>query len=246
VPSDWDAVSYDRISDPQARWALEVIERLEGAPTSILDAGCGSGRVTELLLRRFPGSHVVGVDASENMLSEARRRLEPFADRVTFVRTDLTDPTAAIGPVDAIFSNAVFHWIGDHDALFANLAAVLRPGGQLVAQWGGSGNVARLLDVVATLGASSPPPPHFATAAETTVRLEAAGFRHVSTWLHPAPTQFQTREIFEEYLRTVCLRCHLDLVGADEADAFVRAVADRLPDRTIDYVRLNAQARRSA
>jgi trans-aconitate 2-methyltransferase len=245
LPSDWDAASYDRISDPQAGWAIPVVERIDGAPDTIMDAGCGTGRVTELLLQRFPGAHVVGVDVSASMLSEARRRLEPFGDRVTFVQSNLLEPIEAVGGVDAIFSNAVFHWIHHHDTLFANLAALLRPGGQLVAQWGGSGNITRLLDVLDALDAPSPPPPNFATAEQTQGRLEAAGFQDVRTWMHPAPAEFETREAFEEFLRTVCLRCHLDLVGAKEADAFVRSVADRMPDRTIDYVRLNADARRS-
>jgi trans-aconitate 2-methyltransferase len=248
-PSDWDAATYDRVCDPQARWAATVIDRIEGRPERILDAGSGSGRVTEMLLRRFPDAHVVAVDASSSMLAEARRRLAPFESRVSFVPGDLLEPISIDEPVDAIFSNAVFHWIGDHATLFRNLRDVLRPGGQLVAQWGGSGNVSRViqatLDVDGRAVGPQPPSANFATTGQTAARLDAAGFVDVNVWLYPAPASFETREAFEEYLRTVCLRCHLDLVPADESDAFVRAVADRLPDRTIDYVRLNAVARRS-
>ena len=243
MPSDWDAATYDRVSDPQARWATVVVERIEGAPGTILDAGCGSGRVTELLLERFPNTHVIGVDASAAMVDEARRRLERYGTRITLVHQSLLRriPFA----VDAVFSNAVFHWIDDHDLLFSNLAECLIEGGQLVAQWGGSGNVARLLSVVDTFGVPGPHPRRFATAEATAERLRKAGFTDIRTWLHDEPADFPTQDAFEEYLRTVCLRCHLDLLEPDERDAFVHAVAEKLPGRRIDYVRINALARRS-
>ena len=76
------------------------------------------------------------------MIATARERLAPFGDRVEFVVADLGRPLPLDEPVDAILSTATFHWVLDHDALFANLAAVLRPGGRLVAQCGGVGNIA--------------------------------------------------------------------------------------------------------
>jgi trans-aconitate 2-methyltransferase len=242
VPTDWDAKAYDRVSDPQARWALDVVARIEGRPGSILDAGCGSGRVTELLLDRFPDSDVIAVDSSASMIDQARERLERHGKRVVLTEQSLLRPIPF--SVDVIFSNAVFHWIGDHDLLFANLAACLKPGGQLVAQWGGRGNVARLFAAVDTLGVCGPHPRRFATAEETADRLRNAGFVDVRTWLHSDAADFATREAFEDYLRTVCLRCHLDLLAEPERDAFVRSVADLVPDRRVDYVRLNATARR--
>lgn len=235
--SDWDATTYDRVSDPQARWALAVVERIEGTPGRILDAGCGTGRVTELLIERFPSASVVAVDGSEAMVSQARARL---GGRASVRVADLTAPLE-IDPVDAVFSNAVFHWIDDHPKLFANLAAVLRPGGQLVAQWGGFGNVENMLEVTRAFG-PQPYEKNFATAEETAERLEAAGFTEIRTWLEPAPTPFESRDDFATYLRTVCLRCHLELLPQDEQDAYVDQVVDAMPSRRIDYVRLNAVA----
>ncbi len=234
--SDWDAATYDRVSDPQAQWARVVIDRIEGAPARILDAGCGSGRVTELLVERFPV--VIAVDASQTMVEQARARL---GDRAQVLQRDLTEPLG-IEPVDVVFSNAVFHWIDDHPKLFANLAYVLRPGGQLVAQWGGFGNIENLLEVTRRFG-PQPYEKNFATAEETASRLRDAGFTEVRTWLEDAPSTFPTREAFVEYLRTVCLRCHLDLLPPDEQEDYLREVADVLPDRRVDYVRLNAIAR---
>jgi len=89
----------------------------------VLDAGCGSGRVTAQLCERLPGGSVIALDRSAAMLIEAKRRLAPFGERVGFVRADLARPLP-LHPVDAVFSTATFHWIRDHDALFANLVGV--------------------------------------------------------------------------------------------------------------------------
>src|SRR3954469_18084316 len=136
----WDGAAYDRVSTPMERLAREVLERveLEGGET-ILDAGCGSGRVTEILVERVPRGRVVGVDASASMIDAARERLGAGADlRVAdLVRLDLGGET-----VDGVFSTATFHWIADHDALFVSLRRALHPGGRLVAQCGGAGNIA--------------------------------------------------------------------------------------------------------
>jgi len=244
VASDWDAASFDRVSDPQARWALDVIDRVAGDPSVILDAGCGSGRVTELLLDRFPDADVIGLDASGSMIEQARQRLEKFGKRVTLAHMSLLQPIPFT--VDTVFSNAVFHWVDDHDRLFANLAQVLRPDGQLVAQWGGKGNVARLIEAADATHVRGPHPRRSMGAEETTERLRRAGFEEIRVWLHDAPADFATREEFVEYMRTVCLRCHLDLVPESERDAFLNGVADRLPDMRIDYVRINAVAHRAA
>jgi trans-aconitate 2-methyltransferase len=138
----WDAATYHRVSAPQVEWAKRVLERLplDGDET-VLDAGCGSGRVTALLLERLPRGHVVAVDSDVAMVEHAREALDPA--RATVLQASLTE-LELDEPVDAAFSNAVFHWIADHDALFARLHAALRPGGRLVAQCGGKGNVARV------------------------------------------------------------------------------------------------------
>lgn len=244
--TDWDAATYDRISDPQARWAQGVLERLvlRGEET-VLDAGCGSGRVTASLLARLPGGHVVALDASPAMLELARERLTEAAaaGRVTFLRADLAAPLHLDRNVDAIFSNATFHWVEDHGRLFRHLAAVLRPGGQLVAQCGGEGNIASVIRAVRELD-DRPEPLTFAGPVETAARLRAAGFVEVRTWLEAAPTPFVRGEPLETFLRTVVLRRRLDAMAEERRAAFVHAVAQRLPEPVLDYVRLNIVARR--
>ena len=151
-----------------------------------------------------------------------------------------------IEPVDAILSTATFHWVPDHDALFRNLAAVLRPGGWLVAQCGGVGNIASIQRVLATIGDGWTGDVYFATPLDTVRRLEAAGFVDPEVWLTDEPTRFEPGEPFEAYLRTVVLGSHLARLPASEHDSFVHAVAHGLPEPVIDYVRLNIVARRSA
>ena len=103
--SDWDAVTYDRVSDVQLGWALAQLERLPlDGDEVVLDAGCGSGRVTELLLERVPRGRVVAVDADAAMVAKARERL---GERAVVEQQDLLELSLA-DPVDVVFSTATF------------------------------------------------------------------------------------------------------------------------------------------
>src|SRR3954447_3238774 len=243
---DWDARTYDRVADPMTRWGAAVLDRLplEG-DERVLDAGCGSGRVTELLAARLPRGRVVALDGSPSMVEAAEERLAPFGDRIEYLVADLGKPLPLEGLVDAIVSTATFHWVPDHDALFTNLAAVLAPGGRLVAQCGGFGNIASIQRVLATVGDGWLGPVHFETPLATVTRLDAAGFIDIECWLTDEPTRFESGEAFEAYLRTVVLGAHLERLPPSDRDGFVHEVASRLPEPLIDYVRLNILARRS-
>ncbi len=246
-PRDWDAATYDRVADPMTRWGAAVLDRLPlRGDETVLDAGCGSGRVTALLAERLPAGRVIALDGSPSMIDQARDRLAPFGDRIAYLVADLGRPIPLAEPVDAVLSTATFHWIPDHDALFRHLAAVLRPGGRLVAQCGGAGNIASILEVLATIGDGWLGEAHFETPGATADRLAAAGFTGIEGWLTDEPTTFEAGETFETYLRTVVLGSHLARLDGDhERDAFVRAVAAGLPEPRIDYVRLNILARRA-
>lgn len=244
---DWDARTYDRVADPQTRWGRAVLDRLPlTGDERVLDAGCGSGRVTELLADRLPRGSVVALDASEAMIDAARERLRAFGDRIEFVTADLGRPLPLDEPVDAILSTATFHWVPDHDALFANLAAVLRPGGWLVAQCGGAGNIASIRAVLATIGDGWLGASHFETPLDTVRRLDGSGFVDIECWLTDELTRFEEGEPFETFLRTVILAAHVQRLHEGERDVFVRAVAERLPEPVVDYVRLNITARRAS
>ncbi|MGH2863203.1 MAG: class I SAM-dependent methyltransferase [Solirubrobacteraceae bacterium] len=246
---DWDASTYDQISAPQQRWAREQLERLKlQGDEIVLDAGCGSGKVTAMLVELVPGGRVYAVDAAPSMVEHTQAAL---GERVTAYCQDLTELSLP-EPVDAIFSNATFHWIPDHPKLFAALAAALRPGGQLVAQCGGFGNIDAfrvLADEVARSGEFAPyfsdwkGPWNYARADITAERLTAAGFVDVETWLEPKPTTLADPESF---VRTVLVVRHLDLLPEELHQSFVRAVLARAgTPLTLDYVRLNMVARRA-
>jgi trans-aconitate 2-methyltransferase len=247
TPRDWDAATYDRVAAPQTRWGGAVLERLPlGGAETVLDAGCGSGRVTEQLADRLPAGRVIALDASPAMIDEARRRLARFGDRIAYVVADLNEPFELPGGIrpDAILSTATFHWVPDHAALFRNLAAVLRPGGRLVAQFGGVGNIASVKAIVASIGDGWLGPAHYETVEATRERLAAAGFVDVQAWLQPEPTRFEPGEPFETFLRTVILGPQVDRLPEGARAGYVHEVATRLGEPVVDYVRLNVDARR--
>jgi trans-aconitate 2-methyltransferase len=243
-PREWDASSYDRMSDPQLAMARDVIDRLDlQGDERVLDAGCGTGRVTALVVGRVPDGHVIAVDGSEAMVAETRKR---FGDAVTAFAADLVE-LELDEPVDAILSTATFHWIPDHVRLFERLHAALKPGGRFTAQCGGAGNIA---NVQAAIDAVDHPalrgwagPWNYATAEETAERLEHAGFTDIWTWLQPWPVEPPDPR---EYFTTVILGSHLERLEAEDRAPFVDAVLAQMETPVIaNYVRLNLLARRS-
>ena len=255
--TDWDAPSYHCVAAPHAVWGANVLDRLVlRGDEVVLDAGCGSGRVTAQLLERLPGGRVVAADVSPAMLDQARLTLEHFGARVTFVQTDLLEVDRVLPePVDAIFSTATFHWIEDHARLFSALHHVLKPRGHLVAQFGGGANLAGFMaatDIVAARPAYTDIFKgkalwrFFYSPQQTEARLTAAGFPHAQAWLEPSPQTFKDHQALAEFCRTVVLSSHLAVLPDTQRPAFLDAVVDEITRRLggyiLDYVRLNVDA----
>lgn len=245
---DWDAGTYHRVSVPHEEWALSVLDRLPlRGDETVLDAGCGSGRVTGLLIERLPEGRVLAVDGSASMVEKVRETLRPGDEALV---SDLTELELE-QQVDAVFSSAVFHWVLDHDLLFRRLRGVLRPGGPIAAQCGGAGNIDRLRAICGEVAASEPFGPHFegfdepwnyASAEETEARLVAAGFVDVRCWLQPWTIEPPEPA---EFLRTVCLGPHMDRLPEELQAPFVTRLLEREPDPLqLEYVRLNIEARK--
>jgi trans-aconitate 2-methyltransferase len=246
-PREWDAETYDAISDPQFSWGMEVLKRLElREDEDALDAGCGSGRVTEELAKRLPNGSILAVDASEAMVGKARERL---GDRASYLVADLSE-LEVDEPVDLVFSTATFHWVLDHDQLFGRLHAALRPGGRLVAQCGGLGNVAQHAQAIAAVATRPEFAPHFggmtvmwnfAGPEETEARLRNAGFAEARCWLEPKPV---TPADPLRFTMTVTLGPHLARLPEELRLPFAEAILAQSPQPlTLDYVRLNIEAR---
>jgi trans-aconitate 2-methyltransferase len=254
--TDWDGRAYDRLAAPQEEWARRVLERLplDGDET-VLDAGCGSGRATKLLLEKLPEGRIVGVDGSPSMLEVAQ---EAFAgdSRVSLITSDLlelgpdlVEQEAGIAAVDVVFSNATFHWIADHEALFEGLFSVLRPGGRLVAQCGGRGNVEGWRLAVVAASEREPFAEHvggfrpwnFRGPEETEERLRGAGFEQASCWLEEIPVVLPDDPY--DFVSTCGLAAHRDRLPEGLRDRFTEAVIAELEIPVeLRYIRLNIEA----
>ena len=249
-PIEWDAESYDEISAPQLSWGMEVLGRLElSGDEAAIDAGCGSGRVTEELADRLPAGRVIAVDGSAAMIAKARERL---GERAEYLVADLSE-LGVEEQVDLIFSTATFHWIPDHDRLFQCLRKALRPGGRLVAQCGGEGNIAEHAEATAAVAALPEYRPYLEDAAElwnyagpeqTEGRLRRAGFAEARCWLEPKPV---APEDPLRFTMTATLGAHLARLPEELRQPFAEAVIGRSrKPMTLDYIRLNIEARAAA
>jgi trans-aconitate 2-methyltransferase len=254
--TDWDAKTYDRLAAPQEEWARRVLERLplNGSET-VLDAGCGSGRATKLLLEKLPRGRVIGVDGSPSMIEVAS---ETFAGdgRVTLITADLLELTpdlvreaSGLASVDDLFSNATFHWIEDHERLFARLHSVLRPGGRLVAQCGGRGNVEGWVRAINAVAAREPfavhvdgfEPWNFCGPEETEERLRAAGFERIRCSLEEMPVVVPDNP--RDFVSVVGLASHHERLPEELREPFTDAVLEEFAGSVeLRYIRLNIDA----
>jgi trans-aconitate 2-methyltransferase len=245
---EWDASGYQRVSVPHEEWAAALMERLPlaGAET-VLDAGCGTGRVTRMLVERLPDGKVIAVDGSAAMVEKVREVLRPGDESFVADLTALELPES----VDAITSSAVFHWIPDHDALFARMRAALKEGGRIEAQCGGKGNIDEFRRISGEVVAREPYAAHlqaagfeepwfYADAEETEERLRAAGFTEVKAWLQPwdvVPADPR------EFMRTLILKPHIDSLPPDLHEQLLDDVEAAMGEPfSLRYVRLNLSA----
>ncbi len=253
----WNAELYDRIGTPMRRWAQAVIDDLDlRGDETVLDAGCGSGSVTFDLLAKLPRGKIYALDASAEMIASlAKQVAERGVTNIVPSHASLTDFTLP-EQVDCVFSNAVFHWIPDDDALFGSLYRAAKPDGRLRAQCGGFGNNAHVLEAVEVVRQQPRFEPHlrgfsdskkYRKPDEAQAALERAGWRDVRTNLFAQPVPFDTRDDGAQYVATILLRDHIARLPEADREAYAHAVVEETVRRngepyTADYVRLDLWA----
>lgn len=254
---EWNAAEYHKVSDPQFKWGQAVLASLDlNGDERVIDLGCGTGRLTAELAARLPNGDLIALDASRQMLDQARQHLAGVKPAVKFVEASLPDLPFS-GVADVVFSTATFHWIRNHPALFTNIFRALKRGGILRAQCGGGQNLAQArapAEAVMQLPAFAPfftdwePIWEFADHRVTADRLARTGFTDIDTSLEAAPVTFSTESDYRAFVSTVVFRLHLAKLPADLRTPFIDGIVERLPDTRqrfkLDYWRLNMRARR--
>jgi trans-aconitate methyltransferase len=259
----WNPSDYAANSAVQQAWARELIGRLAlRGDESVLDVGCGDGKITAELARALPRGRVVGVDASAEMIAFAR---ETFPSRaVKNLRFEICDARklgSVPGPFDLVFSNAALHWVDDHEAVLRGAAAVLKPGGRLMISCGGKGNAhdvflafrpemrsARWREFFRRMA-----PAYFFHAPEDYQQwLPRAGFKVLSLKLAPKNAVYAGAEGFATWLRSTWLP-YVQRVPENLREEFIAAVTKRYlakhpPDAEgqvqVGMVRLEIEAER--
>jgi trans-aconitate methyltransferase len=261
---DWDAQTYHKISNIQLLWGQELLaSRQWNGDEIVLDAGCGSGRVTKIISSLVPKGRVYAVDLDQSMMSAAKSNLR-HVKNIRFVLADIS-LLELTEEVDVVFSNAVIHWIADHYKLFSNLRKLLKDNGEMLIQCGGKGNLRethRLLEEVRKKSefikyfTNWVTPWNFASEEETLVILEKIGFSHIRTKLTKKIAQFSSSEEYKQFMQTVVMKPYLSYLPTDDnlciRKAFVDAFLKRKEFQTkfsnesnkwiADYVRLNISA----
>jgi trans-aconitate 2-methyltransferase len=209
------------------------------------------------LLTRLPRGRVIAVDASPSMIATARRQLDHFGARLSFLQGDLLN-LELHSIADLAFSTAVFHYVADHARLFRVIHRALKPGGRLVAQCGGGPNLERIRGRSYQLMREPRFAPFFrdwqnpwnySSPEETAERLRAAGFSEVETGLEEAPITLEDADVFRQFARNVVVRPYLAAISEETQreeflEALVTQAAGDAPPFTLDYWRLNLNGAR--
>lgn len=257
----WDADTYDIISNAQEQWAKFIIkQRKWSGSETLLDAGCGSGRITKMLSQIVRNGIVYAVDNDPNMIKKAKEKLSNI-ENIHVIQADLTESVEFRNmqmKFDVIFSNAVLHWILDHQKVFKNFYDLLSPKGNLLIQCGGFGNLKKTISLF-NIVKDSPDFEqyfyewkqswYFAKPEDTKSVLKDLGFKNIQVYLSNSNIDFDSKNNYLVYVKTVVIGPYLKYLPSEQLkNKFVEAtlylIEKDYPELRwkLDYVRLNILA----
>ena len=260
---DWDATTYDRISDAQESWGHEIIEYRKWKGNEIvLDAGCGSGRLTKILSSKVTQGKVIAVDSDLSMIRLAKENLAKFSN-IEFIKMDISQLEIE-EKVDVVFSNAVLHWILNHKKVFERFWQILKPDGQLLIQCGGHRNLTKTLSIINKVRKSKEfynyfcnnkgddiwkQTWYFAKKEDTEKILQEIGFRNIQVFLENKDAKFSNKEEYFLFIKTIVLIPYLKYLPNETLkDKFAKSVIQEIETNAkelqwkLDFVRLNINA----
>jgi trans-aconitate methyltransferase len=253
----WDAETYDKVSDTHEQGARKIIfSRKWTKKEIVMDAGCGSGRITKILSEIVPFGKVYGIDSDENMIKKAKDNLKDFKN-VKIIKSNLLDINFDIiqSKVNVIFSNAVLHWILDHYKVFNNFYHLLFEEGQILIQCGGYGNLQNSTSIFDAVKDSSEFKQYFpnwknqwnfAKPLDTEKILKDIGYTDIHVYLEDYPVTFKDQNSYSVYLKTVVLGPYLKYLHSEKLqNSFLQRIIQLKENEneeqmlTLDYKRLN-------
>lgn len=238
----WDAKLYDDKHAFVWKHGASLVALLEPKPGErILDLGCGTGHLTAEIAKS--GAEVVGIDQDGTMIDEARRLYPQLrfqqADAREFTLAQLSS-NSQVGdsqaqPFDAVFSNAVLHWVRPPEAAARRIAAVLRPGGRFIAEFGGHGNVQLIVAALRKAlerfaGGESlrfVPDWYYPSIAEHTAVLESVGLETTSAMLFPRRTLLKSAEGVRHWVRMFVAQA-VEAMPEERREEFFATIEDDL------------------
>lgn len=252
---EWDAQAYHNFSDMQYHLALELLDKvsLDGDET-VIDAGCGSGRVTVKILERLPRGKVIGVDLSQNMLAMAAEVVRPAPGQQVELMTGDLQTFSLPNAADGIFSSMAMHFVHDHGKMFHNLAETLRPGGWLAVQFAGPRPDPDPMEQVKKVLEGPPfgqyfankfPAMHAGSVDASRAELTQAGFIDVDVRLITADLSESQREAMVAFFKSTFFGGPVAQLPTDalraELNAKLEGVLEQAFDAPFDYLRCQAR-----
>ena len=265
--NNWDAENYHRVSTVQESWATELLEKRKiGEYEVVMDAGCGTGRVTGTIANAVKKGMVYAVDIDVNMITKAKENLKDFSN-ITFIKSDISEVRLP-EKIDLVFSNAAIHWVLDHKKLFSNFWELLKPNGELLIQCGGKGNLELVRTILEKLRKSNTfkhyfadwkSPWNFASPADVKKTLNDTGFNDTQAQLKKKTAKFENHEEFMLFMKTVVMKPYLAYLPANNNNetwnSFIEEFVNELTknqntdkkadvDLKLQYVRLDITGRK--